>query len=688
VSVTSVTSEVLPLLNVQPVLGRVFEEGGDGDIGTLVLGHGLWRSRFGGDPGALGRTVNLDGTPYQVIGVMPPGFHFPSREVEAWTPLVLREDDYADRTNTYLQGVGRLRRGVTMEEARADLAVVAGRLAEAYPDTNEETGTSFFRLRDEMSPRYRLMLLALCGASLCLLLLTCANLASLFLSRAAARERELAVRASLGAGRERLVRQLLTESLVLAVAGGVAGILVAAAAVPLLATLVPGSLPIAGRPSLDPRVLGIGAAFTVLTGLGIGIIPARRATGDAGSDALREGTRGGGGRKQRLRAWLVGVEVAVSVVLLVSSGLLIRAMWRVQAVDAGFEPDRVLTMKTALPRPGYDSPIRRGEFYDRVLTEVRRLPGVRAAAYTTGLPMVMTGGIWRAVVPGQEERRDNVSSLRFMTPGYFDTMGVPVLLGRDVEAGDTGDRPFVAVVSQSFVERHWPDGNPIGRTFEIAFQERVVVGVVGDVRVRGLERASEPQVYLPAPQVPEGGLINYDPKDLVIRFAGGGAALLPRIREIIHEVDPEQPISDVRTLHDVVADDTATRRAQLNVLGALAVIALLLAGVGIHGLLAFTVSQRAREIGVRLALGAAPRDVASLILWDGIRLAAAGIVPGLLGAYLAARGMSALLFGVEPADPITIGSVVALALIMTAAGSVAPTLRAVRVSPASVMKAE
>jgi putative ABC transport system permease protein len=691
-TIASMTSEVLPLLGVPPVLGRVLypTNGGEPDARTAVLGYGLWQSRFGGDPDVLGRTVNLNGVPFQVIGVMPPTFHFPSRDVQLWTPLVLREEDFADRTNTYLEGVGRLRDGVTLEQARADLSVVAARLANEYPETNAETGISFFRMRDELSPRYRLLLMALCGASLCTLLLTCANLANLLLARAAARERELAVRAALGAGRERLVRQMITESVTLAAIGGAAGVVVAVLALPLLARLVPPTLPIAGQPSLDLRVLALAALFTGVTGLGFGLIPALRVSGRTGLAALREGTRSGGGRRQRLRTVLVTLEMAVSVVLLISCGLLIQAVWRVQATDPGFVPHQVLTLKTALPRPKYDSPVRRAEFYRRVLADVRALPGVQSAAYITGLPMVMTGGIWRVVIPGREVPRDgsDAVSLRFVTSQFFRTLSIPLHSGRDVEDGDTGDRAYVAVVSESFVRRHWPDEDPLGKTFEFRDEVRVVVGVVGDVKVRGLERTNEPQLYLPAAQVPEGALINYDPKDLVIRHSAQGVALLPAVRRIVRAADPEQPISDVRTLEDVVAGETATRRAQLRVLGALAAIALVLAGVGIHGLLAYTVSQRSREIGVRLALGAEPAGVARMIMAEGMRLAVFGIVPGVAGAYAAARGMRALLFGVEPADPGTIAAVVGLALVMTVAGSLVPALRAVRVSPMSVMRSE
>ena len=390
-TIAPVTPEVLPLLGVPATLGRVFGSEGPDDDRTVILSHGLWQSQFGGDPSVLGRSVNLNGAPYVIIGVMPPTFHFPNREVQLWTPLTFREADYENRNNSYIEAVGRLNHGVTFEQTRAELSSLAARLAQDYPETNAETGISFFRMRDTMSPRYRLMLLGLSGASLCLLLLTCANLANLLLARATAREREFAVRAALGAGKERLVRQLITESIALSLLGGAAGVLVAALGVPLFSSLVPPTLPIDNQPALDLRVLGVAALFAALTGLGFGLFPALRAGGRTGFAALREGNRAGGGRKQRLRAVLVTVEITMSVILLITSGLLIRAVWRVQAIEPGFATQDVLTLRTALPRPKYESPVRRGEFYDRVLRETRALPGVHSAAYVSGLPMVMTG---------------------------------------------------------------------------------------------------------------------------------------------------------------------------------------------------------------------------------------------------------------------------------------------------------
>jgi putative ABC transport system permease protein len=688
-SITPVTPEVLPVLGVQPALGRVFD-GSPQDERAVVISHGLWQSQFAADPAVIGRTVQLNGTPYTIIGVMPAGFYFPDRQAQLWMALTFDRDDLGSRANSYIEAVGRLRHGVTFEQARAELEAIADRLARDYSDTNAETGISFYRMRDAMAPRFRLMLIALGGASLCLLLLTCANLANLLLARAAVRERELAVRAALGAGKERLVRQLITESAVLAAIGGAAGVLIAASSIPLFSSLVPPTLPVALQPSLDLRVLAVAAVFTTLVGLGFGLFPAARLGRRTGFDALREGGRSGGGRKQRVRAVLVAVEVTMSVILLITSGLLIRAVWRVQAINPGFVPQNVLTLRTALPRPKYDNPVRREEYYERVLTGVRALPSVTSAAFITGLPMLVTGLVTGVEIPGQEVRsaRNTPVTHRWVTPQYFKTMQIPLYRGRDVENADTGDRAWVAVVSRSFAERYWPDEDPIGKTFRHRGRTRTVVGIVGDIKVRGLERNSEPQMYLPAAQTIDGTPAIFDPKDLVIRHSGAADALVPAIQQIVRGVDPEQPISDVRTLEDVLAGETASRRAQLQVLTAFAAVAVLLAAVGIYGLLAYTVSQRAQEIGVRLALGADAARVGRMIFADGMRLALVGLVPGLFAAYAAGRGMRSLLFGVPPNDPATFAVAAGLVLLMALAGSLLPAFRAVRVSPMSVLRTE
>jgi len=687
--ITQVTPEVLPVLGVRPALGRVFDARSPDDINAIVISYGLWQSQFAANPGVLGQKVNLDGAPYTIIGVMPRGFYFPTREPQLWTFLNLRAEDFADRTNSFITGVGRLRPGITFEQARSELSMLAEQLARQYPDTNAETGVSVYRTRDNMAPRFRFMLMSLAAASLCFLLLTCANLASLLLARAAAHEREFAVRAALGAGKLRMIRQLTTQSIVLASLGGALGVFIAAATVPLFSALVPPTLPVEAQPTVDLRMLAVAALFTALTAVGFGLFPALR-VGRTEFAALRDGSRTSGGRRQRLRAVLVALEVAMSVMLLISAGLLIRAVWRVQSVDPGFASPNVLTLQTALPRPKYDSPVRRQEFYDRVLTRIRALPGVRGAAYITGLPMVWTGLITRVDVPGQEVRsaRSGGVSHRWVTPQYFKTMGIPLRQGRDIEDGDTGDRPWIAVVSASFAERYWPGQDPIGKTFRHLGRTRTVAGVVGDVKVRGLERTSEPQLYLPALQAPDDMPAIFDPKDLVIRHSGQNAALLSAVRQIVRSVDPAQPVSGVRPMDAVVAGETASRRAQLDVLGALAVVALLLSGIGIYGLLAYTVSQRSQEIGVRLALGADRARVGRMIFADGMRLAAVGIVPGVLGAYASGRGMSALLFGVAPGDPMTFAVGVGLVVVIALAGCILPTLRAVSVTPMSALRAE
>jgi predicted permease len=692
ISAAQVSAQVIPLLGIPPMLGRVFDTTGarGRDDRSVVLSYGLWRSQFGGDPAVIGTTIRLNDTPHLVIGVMPPEFQFPSAEARLWLPLRLDESDFADRDDTWLQSVGRLREGATFGQARADLKVVFDRLARDYPETNAETGFSFFRQRDQLMPRFRIMLLALCGASLALLLLTGANLANLLLVRAAARERELAVRSALGAGRERLVRQMLTESVLLATLGGAAGLLLATLTFPLLVHLIPKSVPLGELRGLDVRVLLVAGAFTFATGIGFGLLPALKAGGKTGLDALKEGGRSGGGRRQRLRTALVTIEVAVSVVLLISSGLLIRAVWNVQSVDPGFASENVLTLRTALPSSGFNDRVRRDEFWQRVLSEVRSLAGVEAAGYTSGLPMVMWGGIAGVTIQGQDAPpgRTNVSSFRFVTPGLLEALSVPLVEGRLIEEADRTDRALVAVVSRSFTERYWPGQSALGRTFRVREEERTVVGVVGDIKVRGLERTSEPQIYVPSGQAADSIPDFYAPKDLVIRASTPAASLLPAVREIIARVDPEQPISDVRLLREVVEGQTESRRAQLRVLGALAVVALLLTGIGIHGLLAYMVAQRSREIGVRLALGAAPHRVGGMIAGEVVRLAILGGIPGLLAAYWAARGMRALLFGIAPSDPLTFSGGLLIVVLVTCAGGLVPAFRAVRISPVEAMRGD
>jgi predicted permease len=686
----AITPEVLPALGVQPYIGRWFDATDpQQDLRSVVISHGLWQSEFGGDDAIVGRPLRLDDAQYVIIGVMPPSFRFPTEEAQLWTPIIFTAAERTERVNNTLEVIGRLRPGVTFEQARVDVTAIGDRLAAEFPETDGESGWSYFRQRDEMSPRYRQMLIALCGASLCMLLLTCANLANLLLARAAGRERELAVRTALGAGRERLVRQMLTEAAVLAVLGGLAGALLAALITPTLTQLVPATLPMASRPAVDGRIFAIAVSLSALTGLGFGLLPAIRA-GRAGTfTALRGGTRGSG-RGQRLRSVLVGFEVTMSVVLLTAAGLLVRAMLSVQAVPSGFVAEDVLTLRTALPLPRYEEDARRQGFYRQVLADVRALPGVEAAGYISALPMVMTGGITRVLLPGETPERGNEQSAswRIISPGYVEAMRIPVRAGRSLSDADAPNSPLVAVVSESFVETRLGGRDAIGQTIMIRDQSRTIVGVVGDVRVRGLERTNEPQVYVPFTQPPEGLGGAYQPQDLAVRSGRDAAALVPAIREVVRQADPQQPVSHIRMLSEVVGQQTSVRRTQVKVLGALAGLALLLAAVGIHGLLAFTVSQRDREIGVRLALGADPSRVGRMIVGEGVRLALLGVIPGAIAAWLAGQAMRGLLFGVPALDPLTIGIVVGLCFVTTVVACVAPALRAARISPMTALRAE
>ncbi|MBK5299061.1 MAG: ABC transporter permease [Vicinamibacteria bacterium] len=695
------TTDLFSTLSVPALLGRTFLPTDAQGPRPVVLGAALWNRLFSGDPNVLGRTVILDETPHVIVGVMPPSFDFPSRTTEFWTTLEFDADAYEDRGNTFLQVIARLAPDVTVEQARAELRLVAAQLERQYPEGNAKTSGTVVRLRDELGAQARLMLLALAGASLCLLLIACMNLAHLLIARALGRRRELAVRVAIGAAPERLVRQLLTESLLVTGCGGVLGVLIAIAATPLIARLVPTSLPIAEMPAVDLRLLGLAAMVTLATSMAFGVFPAVRVARSTRLDALRETTPVGPGRAtERLRSGLVVAEIAASVVLLVAAGLLMRALWNVQQVDPGFRTDGVLTMRTALPWPAYQSTARREQFFDRVLTDIRALPAVQTAAYISFLPMVMRGGIWSVTPEGQPDdpAESRMVSLRLVTPGFFDTMQIPLRLGRDVRAGDKLDPatplvegvpvPSVAVVSDAFVRDYLPGRKPLGQRFRIGFLEATIVGVVGDIRVRGLERDSEPQVYLPSAAVPDGSLINYTPKDLVIRTAGSIAALAPAVRRIVERADAQQPVSDVRTLSDVVQDEMASRRSQLRVLAAFSGLAVLLAGIGIHGLLAFVVTGRGREIAVRMALGAGSGRILRLILGRGLALAGYGVVLGLAGAYAAGESLQALLAGVSPTDLATFGAAAGLALAMAVAGSLWPALGAMRVDPVSATRTE
>lgn len=702
VSGAAVGPGVFRMLGRPAALGRVLTASDEHtEERPIVISDRLWRSRFGAAGSVLGQTLTLDDRAYVIVGVMPADFHFPSRDRDFWRLLRFgTSGSDVDRTNQMLDVMGRLKPGRSIDDARAEMRTIAAQLALAYPSELADTSVTLAPFGDQVSWQSRMMLLGLVGASICVLLVACTNLANLLMSRALSRRSEFAIRAAVGASVDRLVRQMLTDSLVIAAAGGGLGILVAITAIPVLVRLVPTALPIAEVPSIDLRMLAGALALTLGTGIAFGLLPAWRVCKNTDGAALKDGARGGSSRStERTRTALVIAEIVATMVLLVTVGLLTQALWKVQNVDPGFTAANVVTMRTSLPRPKYERAVTRAAFYDRVLADVRALPGVESAAYISFLPMVMRGGVWEVLstVPDatssqrfapfdpSDQRR---ASFRYVTPGFFATIGVPIVRGRDVSDADTTSTPDVAVVSESFARLYFPDRDPIGQQFAIAFKVRTIVGVVRDIRVRGLERESEPQVYVANSQFTDGQPGFYVPQDLAIRSRAPLASLVPAVRRIINSADPQLPIINIRTLEEVVAADTEPRVVQVRVLGAFAVAAFLLAAIGIHGLLAFTVRARSREIGVRIALGATSRDIFSLIMGHSALMAALGIAIGTALAYAAGRSMQALLFGVDPANPAVFAAAAAVAVLMTLAGSLFPARRAMSVDPITATRSE
>lgn len=676
------SADVFKTLEVLPVAGRSLTSDDDRDDAPRValLSTPLANALFGGPTAAIGQTIRLDSRPHDVVGVMPASFMFPFRDADVWIP---RRTWGTSRSNHMLGVVARLRPGVSIDQARADMAVVAAQLERAYPKENAGVGIGIHRIRDRMSPQTRMLPLAVLGAAFCLTLIGCTNLASLLFARATSRRQEMAVRVAIGASRERISRQLLTESFVLAIAGGAIGVLLAILATPWLTLMVPQGLPIGAVPEIDWRVFAFAAALTLLTTFAFGAGPALRSSARVDLSSLRSRSNDGGS-SGRLRAALVLSEVIGTVVLLVAAGLLLKAMWRVQAVDTGFRPEGVLTLKTVLPISAPAAA--RQAFYSRVLADARALPGVTSAAYITFVPMTFASGNFAVTVPRALTKAQ--AHTRFVTPDFFQTLGIPMLRGRDLdERDDQPTSPPVVVIGRSLADRLWPLQDAIGETMTLAEVDWQVVGVVGDVAVHGLEQVAIPQAYFPAGKVPPG-LSFYAPKDLVVRTAGSPIALAPALRKIVHAIDPEQSVSDVRTLEDIVTSQTASRRVQFSVLATFAAIALLLAAVGIYGLLSFAVSMRTREVGVRMALGAGRADVLTMFLRQGIVLGSAGIIIGAPLAYAAGRGMTSLLFGVTPGDPVIYGAAALLAMLMTLAGSVRPAFRAASVDPVITIQAE
>jgi putative ABC transport system permease protein len=689
---TSVSAPFFDLLGVRPALGRTFaaDESEPGHGRVAVLGHALWQERFGGNPAVLGRTIQLNGEPYEVIGVMPRGFHYPG-ERELWTPLEydgsFRDD--GNRQAHYLTVIGRRKPDVTLEEGAADMAAIGARIGRAFPDIHEGFGGRAVSLREELVGEIETPLLVLLGAVGLVLLIACVNVANLLLARAVTREGEMAVRSALGAERTRLVRQLLTESVVLGLLGGGMGLLLSVWGTDWLLRLRPQGIPRLDEVGVDWSVVGFTAGLSVLTGLLFGLVPAYQVTRGDLASSIRTGSRGGlaGRSAARVRSALVIVQTALAVMLLSAAGLLIRSFAELSAIDPGFRAEHALAVDLALPSAAYPEDEQVRAFYTTLEERVRGLPGVQAVGSSSSVPM--GGGYWGSPLlveglPAPDQDEDQVVQVRIVTPGLLPTMGVPILRGRGFQASDGPTSPRVALITESAAERYFPGRDPVGMRVSIPRRNgpewAEVVGIVGDVRGSDLAEEIEPGVYFAHSQ------FNGRQMSLVVRTGADPAALVAAVRREVQALDADLPIFNVRTLEEALGQAVSQPRFYMLLLSIFGATALVLSAIGIFGVMSYSVVQRTREIGIRIALGAAPGTVLRMVVGGALALAIGGVAIGLVGAAASTRLLSALLFGVSPVDPLTL---VSAAVILTGVALVAgylPARRAIRVDPMTALR--
>ncbi len=681
-----VTHEYFSVLGVTPAIGRAFlkEEETPGGERVVILGDDLWKRRFGADPEILGTVLTLNGQPATVIGVLPEGFRSPfTPDAEIWRVLPI-DPSRDDRGNYYVRSVGRLRPGVDVEAAQADFARIARQVAEAHPEEYTDVDFSVVPLLDVVVGPGRPALTALMAAVGLVLLIACANVANLLLARSTAREREMAVRASLGAGRRRLVSQLLTESMLLAFVGGAFGLLLGSWGMALLKTLAPSAAPRLGEVGLNPEVLGFTFVLALLTGAVFGLVPALRASRLDLNSSLREGGRDtGGGAGNRLRDFLVVAEVALALTLLVGAGLLIRSFWLLTRVDPGFRPDQIVTANLSLPRVGYDTPEKRISFFDLLMERLDGHPQLEDAGAVSILPMAGFDSDVTITLEGRPPLAfadQPTAWYRRVTPGYFETVGVEIARGRALSPQDRVDSMPVVLINETFARRYFAGEDPVGQRLKLGDPEserpwRTIVGIARDVRYRGLGADAVHEIYLPQAQFPSPQMA------VVLRPRSSVAEPLAILRSEVAALDPELPIFAPATMESLVSDSVAFPRFTTQLLTAFAALALTLAAIGIYGVLTYAVSRRVREIGVRMALGAERRHVIRMVVSRGLGLTLTGVGIGLLAAFAVTRFLEQLLFGVRPTDPATFAAT-ALALITVATIACwLPARRAASVDP-------
>ena len=686
------TANFFDVLGVRPVAGRCFTEDEDRTGAPVaIISYALWQRRYAGDLGVVNREILINGLKYTVIGVMPRDFAFRNRKMDFWIPIHFAPSDLVSRGSHYLNVVARLKPGVSLAQARENMTAVASQLAAEYPDDNRKIGAVVVPMREETVGDTRIELLVLMGAAGCVLLIACANLAGLLLARGLGRRREMAVRSALGASRVRLVTQMIAEGALIALAGGLLGVLLAPAGMKVLATLVPTALPASAAPALDARVLGFAFLLSVMTGVGFSIVPAWQASRVSMNDTLKQGGRGGiGGAAAGTRDALVILEVAAALVLMVGAGLMLQTVARLHAIDIGFRPERLLTLRTTLPRTRYQDPAKRIGFYHRVLQGVHALPGVENVGYTSNPPFRSQGDTQSYRVEGRDPIPGVAGDalLRVTSGDYLQTLGVRLVEGRLIEAGDTDQTTPVVVINETLARTYFPKESPLGHRITMFARQpewRTIVGVVHDVHERGYELAMKPGVYIPFEQYKDTWAL---PESLVVRTGGDPASMTSAVRRVIAEADPEQPVAAIATMDEIVALDVQDRQQQMTLLTAFAALALLLASLGLYGLLSYTVTQRSREIGLRMALGASAARVVATVVLRGVSLSAAGLALGLAAAWLLARTMSKILYGVAATDPGTYAAVALLLCVIAAAASWIPAHRAVRIDPIVVLREE
>ena len=696
-----VNADLFPLLGATPSLGRAFttDEDKPGESGrVVVLSHGLWQRQFNADPHITGRAIALNGSSYTVVGVMPAGFQFPieSTPIELWTTVAGdaagSDPITSQRGAHYMSVIARLKPGVTQAQAQADLDTIAARLAQQYPDTNAHRGTNVMSALESLVGDVRPALLILLGAVGCVLLIACANVANLLLARATTRHKEIAIRAALGASRLRVVRQLLTESVLLALAGGALGLLVALWGGDLLVALSGEDIPRAAQVGLDVRVLGFTLLVSFVTGVLFGLVPALHAARFDLTESLKEGGRSGteGARRNHVRSALVVAEVAIALVLLVGAGLLMQSLRRLQHVNPGFDAHNVLTLNVTLPEVRYKTP-QQVEFYRNLRERVAQLPGVTSASVVFPLPL--SGD--RIGISFETEGRPlppsdlPVTEFRTINPDYFHTLNIPLRKGRDFTARDDAHAPGVIIVNEAFAQKFFPNEDPIGRRIKpgISTDEnepvmREIVGVVGNVRHRSLSTAAEPEAYVPHAQVPFGSMT------LVVKTAPDARSLVSAVRNEVRALDKDLPVYNVKTLEDYLAASVAQPRFNTLLLASFAGLALVLTAVGLYGVMSYAVVQRTHEMGIRIALGAQTGDVLKLVVGQGMLLALIGVGMGLLASLAATRVLASLLYEVSAADPLIYAGITLLITTVALLACYIPARRATKVDPMVALRYE